>query len=428
MEFEEVDRIEALPPLAWSLTVNTGRLRVGSGVEVEGDTCFEGARSMDDLLGDGFVFGSGVVRRGDRYICVPPTHTLDGLYVVVHDTADVIVTNSLVWALRQAGFTGKQAGHFETLTQGLRSASYGIGGYRRRILPLRDISLFQMLYSPFELSADDLAERPIQFPRRYELDFATYKALLVDTVRATKEYSPRYGRLLSTCSTGYDSTACTAVGKEVGLELALTVTTGRGDKDDSGETVAKQMGVPVKTFDRPGSGLERRGERVRDWFVDLATVTEATGHDYSEFIAALANHGDIYFKAFEEHLPGSVLLTGFNGRIWDYMNWVSPWLRKGDSSGAGLNEFRLRVGFVHVPMTYIGARQARAIERLSQSAEMAPWRHGNPYNRPIARRLVEEAGGERESFGISKRAANPMVEAGLAGLLAAYERVVERYV
>jgi hypothetical protein len=37
-------------------------------------------------------------------------------------------------------------------------------------------------------------------------------------------------------------------------------------------------------------------------------------------------------------------------------------------------------------------------------AEMAPWSIGGEYDRPIPRRIVEEAGVERDSFGQSKKA------------------------
>ena len=420
-----MSREKELPRLAWSLSLASHRLTVGSDVEVNGDTCFEGARSGD--LVKGYNFGSGVVRKARGYLCVPPTHTLDGLYLVVPNSGGTTVTNSLVWALRTAGVTAADSPRFTGMMASLRTSTQGILGYKRLILTKPAVSVLQMLYSPFALTDSRYAERSVAFPAPERLDFAGYKAQLLEVIRATLAYSPRFTRLLSTCSSGYDSPACTALAKEVGVERALTVATGRGGKDDSGATPAKEMGVPVEVYERPGEGLERFSERVKDWFIDLESMSEAGGEDYSEFVATFANHGDVFFKPFEGRLPGSVLLTGFHGAIWDYMSHTGPWVRRGDTSGCGLNEYRLRVGFVHLPLPYVAARSARAIERLSQSAEMRPWNFGNPYNRPIPRRLGEEAGAARESFGIRKKAANVMVECRTETLADAYEQVAARY-
>jgi hypothetical protein len=49
-------------------------------------------------------------------------------------------------------------------------------------------------------------------------------------------------------------------------------------------------------------------------------------------------------------------------------------------------------------------RQIRDVNAISQSAEMAPWDVPGDYSRPICRRIVEEAGVPRETFGTRKKA------------------------
>jgi hypothetical protein len=52
---------------------------------------------------------------------------------------------------------------------------------------------------------------------------------------------------------------------------------------------------------------------------------------------------------------------------------------------------------------YIGALHGPAIYRITHSDEMRPWKLGTGYyDRPIARRIAEEAGVPRENFGQSK--------------------------
>ena len=72
-------------------------------------------------------------------------------------------------------------------------------------------------------------------------------------------------------------------------------------------------------------------------------------------------------------------------------------------SGLSLTEYRLWAGFIHCPVPYFGARQAPDINAITRSDEMVPWDVGGNYNRPIPRRIAEEAGIPRAAFGIRKR-------------------------
>jgi hypothetical protein len=57
-----------------------------------------------------------------------------------------------------------------------------------------------------------------------------------------------------------------------------------------------------------------------------------------------------------------------------------------------------------VAIPYIGGRSRADILQISESDEMAPWRLGVPYDRPIPRRLAEDAGVRRDMFGQRKMA------------------------
>ena len=65
-------------------------------------------------------------------------------------------------------------------------------------------------------------------------------------------------------------------------------------------------------------------------------------------------------------------------------------------------EWRLVVGLIHLPLPYIGARRKPDIVEITESSEMDPWRLGTEYDRPIPRRIAEEAGVPRQLFGQSK--------------------------
>jgi hypothetical protein len=124
------------------------------------------------------------------------------------------------------------------------------------------------------------------------------------------------------------------------------------------------------------------------------------------FAAGPGGGGDYPFAGFEPELKHSVFLTGFHGdAIWDRQVEPSPQLVRKDDSGCGLAEFRLRVGFCHVPVAFIGATRAADIWRISNSAPLAAYSVGGSYDRPICRRLLEQAGVPRELFGMAKKAA-----------------------
>src|SRR4029079_213327 len=68
--------------------------------------------------------------------------------------------------------------------------------------------------------------------------------------------------------------------------------------------------------------------------------------------------------------------------------------------------FRTRVGFLHLAVPSIGYSEFISIQKIANSEEMRPWQlQRNHYDRPIPRRIVEEAGVASELFGQRKKLA-----------------------
>jgi hypothetical protein len=65
-------------------------------------------------------------------------------------------------------------------------------------------------------------------------------------------------------------------------------------------------------------------------------------------------------------------------------------------------ELRLRAGFAMMSVPYLVSQDPRPLRRISLSPEMRPWSVGGSYDRPIPRRIVEEAGIPRDWFGRNK--------------------------
>jgi hypothetical protein len=102
------------------------------------------------------------------------------------------------------------------------------------------------------------------------------------------------------------------------------------------------------------------------------------------------------------------LINGY----WAGTQWAmahrDDWRHVAPSTSAGLSitEFRLRNDFYYVPLPCFAAVGKASAPSLLDMPEMAPFRVGGRYDRPIPRRLAEEAGVPRGTFGVTKRAAN----------------------
>jgi hypothetical protein len=116
---------------------------------------------------------------------------------------------------------------------------------------------------------------------------------------------------------------------------------------------------------------------------------------------------DYCYRGFDPLLPGRVLLTGFHGdKIWGLYEKPNTVLARGDVSGSCLQEFRLWRDFMHIPVPMIGARRHPEIAALSHAPGMRPYLLHNDYDRPIPRRVLEQAGVPRSLFGQHKKAAS----------------------
>ena len=96
-------------------------------------------------------------------------------------------------------------------------------------------------------------------------------------------------------------------------------------------------------------------------------------------------------------------------------------------SGNSMTDFRLRIDCIHVPLPYFGALQSPTTSALEDDPTMAAYRVGGYYDRPVARRLAEEAGLPRGSFAHTKIAGSQLLHHGdksvySASTVAAIER------
>jgi hypothetical protein len=390
-------RLDNWPPLAWLAHCRSGAsvVDVIHGSRVENthewfcEAGWDGAYEDGDFDRTDLVFGSGGRVRNGLLTFVSSGTTVDRLQVI-ESAENVWVSNSLPCLLAvSAGSLDPLYRHY---SRDFRSICRGL----LRYVPMLATSAGSarlIYFNNLSWDGKRLAQTVKPSPRRDFGTFAAYRAFLEQSLQhiATNVAAPARRhpfRFLGTISSGYDSPTVAALARSAGLREVISFDQCNAEEPDSGLEIARQLGLQATVIPRDSW----RGS-------ELAEVP---------FLAADAKGEDVYFKSAEPLLAGTALLTGFHGdKMWGkYTSALSPDIRRGDQSGLSLTEYRLRAGFLHCPVPFMGVRQIHDINRLSRSAALSRWDVDGDYTRPICRRIVEEAGVSRKLFGMRKKAAS----------------------
>lgn len=407
LEFELVPN---LPRLAWAARLRKEDPAVqilhGPWIETREDCFFEGAW---DGPFEGCRFdqaetfaGSGGRLEADGIVFAGPSHTLERLYSV-RAGDELFVSNSLAFLLAlSAERLDPKYPHYY-----LNFLDYYRAGIRAKEKRLRLAGpRFAELHDCCNIAIQsDLTiarlEKPLGPPPRDYDDYASFLSRTAQQVFANATDKARRWayRPVTTLSQGYDTTAVSALAAKAGCREAVTFRKSNshaGYLDDSGVEIAPFLDLRVTEYER--TDYDRLPDRR-----DHEFYIEPGGIDRSMVL-------------MEEQLVGSLLLSGrFGERLWARRP-KSPWGLPAFAGhpffqqptvyrigGLALVEFRLKTGFIHFPLACSGGLHAPAIKAISESQAMEPWSVGGSYDRPIARRIAEEAGVPRRLFGQIKK-------------------------
>jgi hypothetical protein len=395
----EVRPIPALPRLAWVARVRASSPVVtvlhGPWVETRDDRFVEGAWDAPFALGEfdrsTVLAGSGgrLAPAGVRF--ATPANMYERLQSVRHGDA-LYVSNSLALLLA-ASSNRLDPAYAHYYLDLLAFYRWGIRTKEKRLR--LDAGRWAELHDCCNVDVGpDLritrSEKPWDAPPE---DCAAYLSLLDRTVAHVIENASdprrrwRY-RPVAMVSQGYDSTAVAALASRAGCREAVTFLRSNGPDgymDDSGEQIARELGYEVAAYERNDHAA------VRD-FRDEEFYLEPWGVDRNMAVMA-------------DRLVGALLLSGRSGEVvWTRgtpSQWGLPELQHpiDITPGCALGEFRLRTGFLHFAPATIAAIHARTIHAWNASPAMAPWSVGGAYDKPLARRIAEEAGVPRQLFG-----------------------------
>jgi hypothetical protein len=370
----------AKPPNA---EIHHGELvrKLGGGV-FEGT--WVGESGLQGLLKSTTTFGSGVVREdGGALRILPPSHLLESVYMSGSNGV-LFVSNSLVGLLAAARLQLDPAVDYPALF------AQACDGIFRFSVPTLSTPLEVLLFDAVRLEPDGTLHaepKPVEGPFRSFADYrARLKGALESAMANAADFEP-----VATISSGYDSATVATLAAQLGATRAVTIAEGKpvrgSDRlDDSGEFVARTLGMDVKVYPRLA-------------YISRADLVEA------DFLASGMTGEDVILSAAEEELAHRMLLTGYFG---DGMWWLNRPRRtlmwRLEQAGLSHSEFRLRVGYIHVPLPWFGAAQMASVEEIGRDPSMRPWVLGMDNDRPIPRRILEKAGIPRGRFADAKRA------------------------
>lgn len=402
--------LDKLPPLAWLARICGDDIDVFCGDRLERtDTFFvEGAWAGEYTAGRfdtaEWFCGSGVRLLGSDVIFAAPTGMHAGLFYLQGNGA-VTVSNSLPFLMAAKGyeFDPSYIGydvffHYNILQ--------GIHGYTPDVpvresgadaLPAEGAGVRMLLFRNLTVSRDGSIREEIKPDTEGFSCFEDYYRRLVQTMKALTANAQDPARrfryeVTSFISSGYDAACCSAIAKEAGAKKVMTFAAKGRYAQDSGVSAARQLGYET-VIERDAYAYQRR-------------------EDYPELIYLAG--GDIgtgiSFSSFADDCKGCLVYSGENG---DFV-WSKPqgFQQINDdvhivwkNSEVSLWESHLHQAYIPVPMTNYGIRHWTDLYRISNSDAMAPWSVGGDYDRPIPRRILEERGLARDSFGRDKHGA-----------------------
>jgi hypothetical protein len=387
--------ISGWPKLAWVARFATGSQTVevfhGPMVEINDDWCVEAVWAGEFAEGDfdrtDLVFGTGIRCRDNKVTLVSSGSTVDRLWHA-RSSGFWHVSNSLPALLVMARLSLRD--DYPDYSWDMRTIDEGLEHYKRCFpTTAEDVHIIYFNNLIWDGLRLEECEKPDPSPTFNT--FEDYHGFLVRSMeRLGKNLADPARRLgiktLVSISSGYDSPVAAVLSRHAGCDRAVTFKTATSllQRPDSGEAIAKRLGFACLSYPR---------------------VAEHYPHEESVW-AVIGRPGVLNWTLFDypEHL--CLFFTGSQGgTVWDRVQRVllgAPVFSSESYWSLGICEFRLRRGLFQCPVPLFGVRHRREIEMISFSKEMEPWTMHNAYDRPIPRRILEEAGVPRGSFALRK--------------------------
>ena len=399
--------LSELPALAWIAYVENQIITVlhGKKVETHDDFFVEGA--WDGPFEEGrfdvseWFCGTGAVKQDDNIVFASPTGMHAGLYFL-NQGNKFVICNSLPFIMASEGYS------FDVKFDGYpqffnNNVLQGIYKYNENIPLLKilddgstktDDKIKMVLYRNITIYKNGEFSIDVKKDFKGFENFSEYYSRLVSTMKNLTKNAQSENRIYkygvtSFISSGYDSACCAAIAKESGADKVMTFKATGKYVNDSGVSTAKYLGYK--------NIIEKEADnyKLEKEFPEIQSIS---GGDIGF---------EISFGAFKDDMKNNLVYSGENGDfIWcknkSFQNINDEYHIVWSNSEIGLGESHLHQEYIPVPMTNYGIRHWKDLYRISNSQEMEAWSIHTEYDRPIPRRILEEHGVPRESFGNTK--------------------------
>lgn len=394
-----------LPPLGYCGRITRDGIEVLHGEQVETRPAYFTDGGWAGPFAEGpdashFMIGTAGADVPGGFRLFSSSTPLDRVFVREPNGTDALFSNSLPLLL--SAMDDELDTEFVRYRSTFMSSDLGVRLAPRSVPTRRGQRVRYLLNEVADLSADSLSvssrepDPPFHdfehYRGRLRRDTQAVLANVTDPARRHR-YEP-----LTPLSTGYDSSTVAVLAAEAGFRSAVTML--RPDEHDPGAFA-----------DHPGRLARALGLELQE--VERNLWRGRTDLPDAGFAASGVSLMDISLLALEPVMAGRVVLSGVAGdNVWgkdNFRAYDDIVQGAGAVSGRGLAEHRLQVGYLVFAVPFIGCTAHRSIFRISNSPEMEPWSVGGPYDRPIARRIIEEAGVQRGDFATKKFAGGARV-------------------
>lgn len=387
--------ISEWPKLAWVCMCPKGADKLvlyhGPLMEIASDWCAEAVWTGDFSQG-GFdqtdlVFGSGVRCYKDRVFFVSSGTMLDSLWWCDRE-GKYYLSNSLPALMAVSAISLQE--HYFGYVDDIHTLTAGLNRYKR-IFPAEPVPVNLARYHNLLYDGRNIThvEKP-HIPRDFSC-YQDYYKFLTKTAHALRDNRNDLNRkhkvhALVGISRGYDSGAAAVIAREAGCQEAATIVNASSllPRTDSGVEIAEILGLHCEKY-----------VHKQNLYRDEISIWSAAGQP-----------AGLNLTIFNYPEPLAVFFSGYCGDT----TWCRQLRDRSEPfsapSIAGLSfcEYRLWRGLIHCVVPSWGSRNVEQIQAITFSPEMEPWTLHNDYDRPIPRRILEEAGVPRNFFGMRKEA------------------------
>jgi len=383
---------KAWPKLAWVAQIDMQAKSIcvfhGSMLEIGDEWAVEGVWDGDFKQGGfdktDFFYGSGLRKRDGKIVFVSSSTGVDRLWYV-NDKTIAFIGNTLPGLLAVSKISLDTT--YKTYQNDLNTVqTRGISSYVNKI-KANPKDLCVVYFKNVVLHETGFIEVDKTDITPPFLDYASYVAFLNEKAVLLGQNALDSSRkfkieMLVGLSSGYDSIATAIVAKSSGCEKSVSIVNAsslwRGS--DSGSFIAKKLGLACQ--------LVKHNKN-------------AYNHELSIW-ANTGGSGGRNLTLFEYPKPLCLFFSGGYGDIiWDRNHCFVKEPKGGVNEM--LCEFRLAEGVFVTVVPWWGIKRAKQIQELNHLNEMNPWVINTNYDRPVARRMIEEAGIQRGQFAQSKK-------------------------